>query len=140
VIWSAAAIAAVLAGFIPGAARDFAPRDRGPERTAPQPTGTIRGVVLDTANGTGVGRVSVRLQSTGRTVITDDEGRFEIPDVAPGHQDLYVSAVDFILVKRAVTVTAGSTIDTVIVLSEGTGMLVETWGSKAVSAAPRVGR
>jgi hypothetical protein len=59
-------------------------------------------------------------------VVTDDQGRFELAEVAPGDQELYVSAVDFILVKRAVSVTAGSIIDVVIVLSEGTGMFAET--------------
>jgi Carboxypeptidase regulatory-like domain len=90
------------------------------------PTGTIRGTVLDTANGTGVGRVSVRLQSTGRVVLTDDEGRFAFDEVEPGDHELYVSAVDFILVKRAVAVTAGSAAEITIVLSEGTGTYAET--------------
>ena len=83
-----------------------------------QPMGMIRGVVLDTANGSGVARVSVRRQATGRLVLTDEDGRFEIADVPPGAQELYVSAVDFILVKRAVTVTAGAAADVTIVLSE----------------------
>jgi hypothetical protein len=90
------------------------------------PTGSIRGTVLDTAKGTGVGRVSVRLQSTGRVVLTDDDGRFALDDVESGEQELYVSAVDFILVKRAVTVTAGSNAEITIVLSEGTGTFAET--------------
>ncbi len=48
------------------------------------PTGSIRGTVLDTANCTGVARVSVRLQSTGRVVLTDDDGGFAFEDVEPG--------------------------------------------------------
>jgi hypothetical protein len=136
VIRSAAATAAVLACIVPGVARGAAvqatvprlPSPASPARPAPPalPQGAIRGVVLDTANGTGVARVSVRLQSTGRTAVTDDQGRFELAEVAPGNQELYVSAVDFILVKRTVSVSAGSIIDVVIVLSEGTGMLAET--------------
>lgn len=92
-----------------------------------QPTaGTIRGVVLDTANGTGVARVPVRLQTDGRTVVTGEDGRFEIAGVPPGTQELHVSAVDFILVKRVVTVTAGAATDVTIVLSEGVAALAET--------------
>ena len=102
-----------------------------------QTTGTIRGVVLDTANGTGVARVSVRLQATGRAVVTDEGGRFEIADVPPGTQELYVSAVDFILVKRAVAVTAGAGTDVTIVLSEGTASLTETVDVRAAAMAPR---
>ena len=70
--------------------------------------GTIRGTVIDTTDGTGVRTVSVRLQSTGHIVLTDDQGRFEIADVPAGNQELYISAVDFILVKRAVVVVAGN--------------------------------
>ena len=102
-----------------------------------QTTGMIRGVVLDTANGTGVARVSVRLQATGRAVVTDEGGRFEIADVPPGTQELYVSAVDFILVKRAVAVTAGAGTDVTIVLSEGTASLTETVDVRAAAMAPR---
>lgn len=92
---------------------------------------------MDTPNGTGVGRVSVRLQSTGRTVFTDDEGRFDLSDVVPGGQELYVSAVDFILVKRVVTVTAGSVSDVTIVLSEGTATLNETVDVRASAVTAR---
>jgi hypothetical protein len=102
-----------------------------------QPTGAIHGIVVDTANGTGVGRVSVRLQSTGRTVVTDDGGRFELADVATGEHELYVSAVDFILVKRTVTVTAGATSDVTVVLSEGTGTLHETVDVRGSAITPR---
>jgi hypothetical protein len=93
---------------------------------AAQPTGAIHGIVVDTKEGTGIRSVSVRLQSTGRTVVTRDDGRFEIENVLVGDQELYVSAVDFILVKRTVTVAAGSTTDVTIVLAEGTGTYTET--------------
>jgi hypothetical protein len=47
---------------------------RGPERAALQaiasPIGVIRGIVVDTKEGTGIRSVSVRLQSTGRTAVT----------------------------------------------------------------------
>ena len=72
-------------------------------------TGTIRGVVVDTAGGAAIRDVSVRLQSSGHAVVTDDDGRFEFQDVPAGDQQLYVSAVDFILVKRAVSVAANGT-------------------------------
>jgi hypothetical protein len=94
--------------------------DRGPERPAlqpPKPTGVIQGIVVDTKEGTGIRSVSVRLQSTGRAVVTGDDGRFEIAEVPIGNQELYVSAVDFILVKRTVTVAAGAVTDVSIVLA-----------------------
>jgi hypothetical protein len=89
-------------------------------------TGAIHGVVLDTRGGTPVGRVAVRLQATGQSVVTDDQGRFEINGVPGGEQELSVSAVDFILVKQSVAVRAGAVADVTIVLSEGTGRYAET--------------
>jgi len=71
--------------------------------------------------------------------VTDDQGRFELVDVAPGDHELYVSAVDFILVKRAVRVSAGSIIEVIVVLSEGTAMLAET-RSNTRFALPAVNR
>jgi hypothetical protein len=128
------------AAFTPLALRRAAPTladvatERRPARVARQETGVIRGVVLDAPGGTGVGRVSVRLQSTGRTVLTDDRGRFELDEVPPGAHELYVSAVDFILVKRTVNVTAASTADVTLLLSEGTGTYAETVDVRAGAA------
>ena len=84
-------------------------------------TGTIRGVVLETRDGAPMAKVLVRLQDTRRSVTTDDAGQFELSDVSPGSHELYVSVVDFILVKRTLTVAAGATTDVTIVLAEGTG-------------------
>ncbi len=88
--------------------------------------GAIRGVVVDADGGTPLGRVSVRLQSDGRITNTDDHGQFEIADVTAGEHELYVSAVDFMLVKRAVVVTAGAAAELTIPLSAGTGTYTET--------------
>jgi hypothetical protein len=70
--------------------------------------------------------VAVRLQATRQTTVTDDQGRFEMLDVMPGSHELYVSTVDFGLVKRAVDVQAGTAVDVTIVLTEGTGPYTET--------------
>jgi Carboxypeptidase regulatory-like domain len=88
-------------------------------------TGTIRGVVLDTRGGAPVDKVLVRLQDSGRAVTTDDAGHFEIDQVAPGSHELFVSAVDFILVKQTLTVAAGETTDVTIALTDGTGSLTQ---------------
>ena len=107
---------------------------------AAPPSGAIRGIVVDTKEGTGIRSVSVRLQSTGRTVVTGDDGRFEIADVPIGSQELYVSAVDFILVKRTVTVAAGSTTEVSIVLAEGTGTYTETVNVRGTSGTGNISR
>jgi hypothetical protein len=88
-------------------------------------TGTIRGIVLETRGGSPVDKVLVRIQDSGRAVTTDDAGRFELDEVAPGSHELYVSAVDFILVKQTLTVAAGETTDVTIALTDGTGSLTQ---------------
>jgi hypothetical protein len=96
-------------------------------------TGSIRGTVVDSRDGTPVRRVSVRLQSSGRAVITDDEGRFAFEAVPVGEQELYVSVVDFILVKRNVTVDGGANVDITIVVAEGSGTYSETVDVRATT-------
>jgi hypothetical protein len=93
---------------------------------APTGTGIIRGTVVDTRGGAPLARVAVRLQTSGQKAITDDQGRFELDGVAEGQQELYVSAVDFILVKRPVTVISGVAVEVTIALAEGTGAYAET--------------
>src|SRR5262245_37976382 len=88
-------------------------------------TGTIGGVVVYTRGGAPVDKVLVRLQGSGRAVTTDDTGRFEIDEVTAGSHELYVSAVDFILVKQTLTVAAGETTDVTIALTDGTGSLTQ---------------
>jgi len=88
--------------------------------------GSIRGVVVDTNGGAPIRGVAVRLQSTGQVVVTDEDGRFELREVTAGDQELYVSAVDFILVKRALTVADGAASEITIALTEGTGTYSET--------------
>ena len=93
---------------------------------APLQAATIRGVVLDRADGSPIADVSVRLQDAGVAVKTDDAGRFELTGVSPGRHIVYVSLVGFILVKRPVDVAPGAALDLTIVLSEGTGTYSET--------------
>ncbi len=101
----------------------------------PPSPGTVRGTVVDARSGTGLRSVAVRLQDTQVTTLTDAEGRFEIGEVAPGDHELYISVVDFVLLKRAITVRAGETLDLRIPISEGTGTYRETVTVRPVSMA-----
>jgi Carboxypeptidase regulatory-like domain/TonB-dependent Receptor Plug Domain len=96
-----------------------------PANPPAQEAATIRGTVLDRANGTPLEDVSVQLQDAKLTVKTDASGRFELTGVPPGRRTVYVSIVGFILVKRTVDVAPGQTLDLTIPLSEGTGTYTE---------------
>jgi hypothetical protein len=92
---------------------------------AQAPPGTIQGVVVETSGGPPVENVAVRLQGTGRTVATDNTGRFEFADVPAGEHELYVSVVDFILIKRTLTVNPNALTTVTILLAEGTGAFAQ---------------
>ena len=95
-------------------------------QTVPPPqTATLRGVVLDRADGAPIADVSVQLQDSRQSATTDARGRFELRDVQPGSRTVYVSIVGFILVKRQIAITAGQTAELTITLTEGTGTYTE---------------
>lgn len=82
-------------------------------------TGTVSGVVLDRTGGGPLGDVTVRLQSTGATAVTTDDGRFSFGEVAAGEQVIAVLADNFVLVRKRFTVVAGAATDLVLVLTDG---------------------
>jgi hypothetical protein len=66
-------------------------------------------------------RVLIVDESSGRSILTDAHGRFELRDLPPGTRRLFVSVVGYALVQRDVAVTAGAVLDLTIPMSEGTG-------------------
>src|SRR5439155_25601103 len=92
---------------------------------AQETTATVRGVILDARDGSPLRDVSVRLQG-GKTVVTGDDGRFELTDVPVGTRELYVSVVEFMLVKRTIAVTAGGVMELTIPVAPGTGTYAES--------------
>ena len=93
---------------------------------AAQSTGTLRGVVVDARDGTPLEKVSVRIQGTQLATITTGDGRFELANVPAGRREVYVSAIDFILIRRIVEVPADDVLDITIPVSAGTGTYSET--------------
>jgi len=65
------------------------------------------GEPVATRDGTPLENAAVRLPDGERTVITDDDGRFEIADVDPGSHELDISSTDFAPLKRTVLVVTG---------------------------------
>ena len=93
---------------------------------AAQQTGSITGTIVDARDGTPLEKVSVRVQDTKLAVLTTSDGRFQLDDVPAGRQEVFVSSVDFILVRRVVDVVAGATLDITIPIAAGTGTYSET--------------
>src|SRR6187397_867181 len=76
-------------------------------------TATVRGVIVDARDGSPLRDVSVRLQG-GKTTVTGDDGRFELTEVPAGTRELYVSVVDYMLVKRTIVVPGGGELELTI--------------------------
>ncbi len=92
---------------------------------AAQPlTGHIHGLIVDARTGRHLARVRVGLLNTTVSTQTTDDGQFDL-EVPAGPITLSVSAVGYALTKRDLTVTAGSTLEVTIPVSEGTGGYTE---------------
>ncbi|HEY0284620.1 MAG TPA: TonB-dependent receptor [Vicinamibacterales bacterium] len=89
-------------------------------------TGGITGTIVDARDGTPLEKVSVRVQDTGLTTLTAHDGRFQLDGGPAGRHELYVSSVDYILVRRFVDVPDGDILVITIPIAAGTGTYSET--------------
>src|SRR5687767_2985192 len=89
-------------------------------------TGSISGTIVDARDGTPLEKVSVRVYDTPLATVTATDGRFQLDNVPAGRRELYVSSVDYILVRRFVDVPAGDVLVITIPIAAGTGTYAET--------------
>jgi len=89
-------------------------------------TGTIRGIIVDARDGTPLEKVSIRVQTTKQATLSASDGTFQLDDVPVGRHELYVSSVDYVLIRRTVDVSAGALVEIAIPISAGTGTYTET--------------
>jgi len=89
-----------------------------------QTTGTIRGRITNRAGGAAEA-VSVGLQGQPQGDITDEQGRFQLRQVAPGQYTLVVSALGLKTEQQSVTVVAGQTATANFSLAESAAELKE---------------
>lgn len=82
-------------------------------------------MVVDARDATGVANVSVRVEDSQQTAVTDGEGRFALAGVTAGPHELFVSAGDRGLARRTVRVEAGAVLDVRIDLAAGAGAFAE---------------
>ncbi|HUP41165.1 MAG TPA: carboxypeptidase regulatory-like domain-containing protein [Vicinamibacterales bacterium] len=91
-----------------------------------QQTGSISGIVVDARDGTPLEKAAVRVHDTTAATLTTEDGRFHLDNVPAGRRELYVSSVDYILVRRTVDVPAGEVVVITIPIAAGTGTYAET--------------
>lgn len=89
-----------------------------------QNTGTIRGRITNSSGGAAEA-VSVGVQGQPQGDITDEQGRFQIRQVAPGQYTLVVSALGLKPAQQSVTVVAGQTATVNFSLAESAAELKE---------------
>src|SRR6266576_5924348 len=89
--------------------------------------GTVRGRVTDT-QGAVLRAARVEVQPGGQYAITDDQGQFEIADLAPGEHTVTASYAGFAPFTKTVQVTAGQTVraDAVMKVASATEAIVVT--------------
>jgi hypothetical protein len=67
---------------------------------------TVRGRVIDFKTGEPIAKALVWIRNRETRAVTDENGRFEIPNVASGEADVYVSTVDYGLLKQKIQIAA----------------------------------
>ena len=78
--------------------------------TAAAQSGTIAGTVTDRGSGQPVSGAQVAIEGTTRGAVTQENGRFTIPNVGPGTYSVTIRRVGYIpATRRGITVTAGAT-------------------------------
>src|SRR5687768_2908429 len=85
--------------------------------------GSIKGII--TTNDKPAVSATVRLKGAKKAALTNNEGAFIIENVQPGNYSLEVSSVGFQTLEKEVSVTAGSTTDVSIQLSQTQTQLSE---------------
>ena len=156
-------LALLVAALAPGAAAAQGgggfrqpPRMLRPGEEAPKGTAVLRGVVVAADTGAPVRRAQVRAASSEsgdtRTTLTDEQGRFDLRELAGGHYTLTASKGGFITLQYGqrrpgepgtpVDLAAGRTIEKLVIgLPRGsviTGRIVDEFGEPLTGAQVQV--
>ncbi|MGA2195600.1 MAG: TonB-dependent receptor [Bryobacteraceae bacterium] len=99
-----ALIAFLLCAALAPAQQSSAPAKDVP--VTPAASASLRGRVIDFKTGEPIAKALIWIRSPDRRAVTDENGRFEIPNVAPGEADVYVSTVDYGLLQQRIQVEA----------------------------------
>jgi hypothetical protein len=90
----------------------------------------FRGYVVDARTGAPLEMVLVTVEDTGKSVLTDRQGHFELRGLTPGRHRVYVSVVGYALYRQEIELAddegTGAAGDVTIRLNEGTTSYHET--------------
>jgi len=104
-----------------------------PTALSQTPKATLHGRVVDARTGESITKVKVIVSNSDQSTTTDENGQFTIENVPIGQVDLYITTINYGLVKKSVVVKEGTNPETVIALNEDAAALTET---VTVSADP----
>jgi protocatechuate 3,4-dioxygenase beta subunit len=141
-----------------GGGQRMPPRMLRPGEDAPKGTAVLRGSVVAMDTGAPIRRAQVRAWAADgqdeRTVLTDEQGRFELTELTGGHYTLTASKGGFVSLQYGqrrpsepgtpVDLAAGQTLDKLVIgLPRGsviTGRIVDEFGEPLTGAQVRVMR
>ncbi|HEY1204478.1 MAG: TonB-dependent receptor [Bryobacteraceae bacterium] len=79
---------------------------------------TLKGRVIDLRTGEPLAKALVSIRTQNLQTVTDEKGRFELAGVAPGEVELYVSTIDYGLLKQRIQVDAGENAELELLLGQ----------------------
>ncbi|HKO97463.1 MAG TPA: TonB-dependent receptor [Pyrinomonadaceae bacterium] len=87
---------------------------------------TLTGRVVDARTGEPIARVRVIANSVDQSTTTDEKGEFTFTNLPGGPIDLYITTVNYGLVRKTVSVEAGRSSELIIALNEDAAALTES--------------
>lgn len=82
----------------------------------PETGGTIKGTVT-TSDGRAAASVTVQVQGTKRSTLTDEDGHFSLHHLAPGHYTLEITLIGYETTTREVNLEESGTVSVALVLT-----------------------
>src|SRR5215467_7218606 len=90
-----------------------------------QQSGSLKGIVLDARSGEPLAKVKVIVNGTDLIANTNDKGEFTVENIPIGSVDLYITTVNYGLVKKSLLIKAGTN-EARIILNEDAAALTES--------------
>ena len=96
-----------------------------PTAVSQSPKATLQGRVVDARTGEPIAKVKVIVSNSDQNTTTDENGQFKIENLPVGQVDLYITTVNYGLVKKSLVLQEGSSSETLIALNEDAAALTE---------------